>query len=106
MKISDKPTPVRNLRVTDITESMATVRWEPPEDEGGKPVTAYIVEKRDASRRSWSSVAKTADCEVTVSDLVENNQYVFRVIAESKVGVSEPVESETITAKSPFGNLL
>lgn len=40
-----------------------------------------------------------------VQRLREDSEYMFRVIAENPVGVSEALESETITVRSKFGEL-
>jgi len=48
---------VSNLAVKDITPSSVTLRWSAPHDDGGADVTGYVVEKREASRRMWQSVA-------------------------------------------------
>lgn len=104
--LADKPSPVRDVKVTDITAETATVTWETPEDDGGKPITLYIVERREANRRTWNKIGDTTSLDISVSGLVENNQYVFRVFAQNDVGLSEPTESETITAKNPFGQWL
>jgi len=40
-----------------------------------------------------------------VQRLREDAEYMFRVIAENPVGVSEALESETITVRSKFGKL-
>ena len=40
-----------------------------------------------------------------VQRLREDSEYMFRVIAENPVGVSEALESETITVRSKFGKL-
>jgi len=39
-----------------------------------------------------------------VHKLIEGNDYIFRVSAVNKEGTSKPLDSEIITAKSPFGN--
>ncbi|XP_046554801.1 titin-like [Haliotis rubra] len=100
--VLDKPSQVRDLTVCDITAESATVKWEVPADDGGKPITGYIIEKRESGRRSFYEVGSTTDLQFTVPDLVEGNQYVFRVFAQNEIGKSEPVESDNITAKHPF----
>ena len=104
--LADKPSPVRDVKVTDITAETATITWQTPEDDGGKPITLYVVERREANRRTWNKIGDSTSLEFSVSDLVENNQYVFRVFAQNDVGLSEPTESDTITAKNPFGQFL
>lgn len=99
---ADKPSAPQNVTVTDITAETATVTWETPEDDGGKPITQYVIEKREANRQSWKRIGDTPSLQLPVSDLVENAQYIFRVFAQNDVGLSEPTESEIITAKNPF----
>ena len=42
----------------------------------------------------------------TVKGLQEGKKYAFRVKAVNMYGTSEPLESETVTAKNPFGKLV
>lgn len=81
--------------------------WEPVSDDGSSKVTHYIVEKRETSRVVWSTVS---DCmeerTVSVQKLVRGNEYVFRVRGVNKFGPGEPLESEPVIAKNPFGMIL
>ena len=71
--------------------------------------SGYIVEKKDESKpgSGWEKVpvvlGPEAD-EATIPKLKEGNKYKFRVKAENKQGVSEPLEADqAIQAKNPFG---
>ena len=44
----DKPSKPLNLRVTDIWKDYITITWEEPENDGGCPLTGYVIEQRDA----------------------------------------------------------
>jgi len=33
-----------------------TLRWEPPEDDGGSPVTGYLISLRDLQSKQWDEV--------------------------------------------------
>lgn len=86
-----------------VTAVTADLKWEIPEDNGGSPVTHYIVERKNLQRNTWQEAGKPQDLAVTVTDLHDQNQYLFRVSAVNAYGVSEPVETtEPITAKNPF----
>lgn len=104
---TDKPGPPTGpIRTLDITKTTVTLAWEPPTDNGGAPVTCYQIEIREASRASWHKAGTTLETKYNVPGLVESNSYVFRVSAENKYGVSEPLEGrESIMAKAPFGKL-
>ena len=98
----DPPNPPMNLKADDITKSSATLTWQPPEFDGGSPVTGYYVEKYSSKR--WVKVNKKAvtKCELIVDDLSEKKEYEYRATAENIVGLSKPCESIRFIAKNPF----
>ena len=105
---SDVPSPPRDLKVTDVQKDSISVTWQPSEDDGGSPITNYIIERRDAKKTTWTNAGKVkpAELEFTVAKLIEGNEYFIRVIAENEIGQSEPCElKEPVKAKSPFGKL-
>lgn len=80
------------------------LHWQPPKDNGGSDIIQYIVEKREANRRSWNKVSTSTTLELTIPNLVKNTQYLFRVAAENDVGIGEFAElPEPVTAKEGFG---
>lgn len=92
--------------MSELTQDSALLTWKPPKDDGGCDVAAYIIERRDAKRTTWTKLATldgvTLDYRAT--NLVEGNSYHFRVIAENEVGQSEPLETTTaVVPKSQFG---
>lgn len=42
--ISGVPSAPKDLQVKETTEQSISVTWSPPDDDGGKPVTSYIIE--------------------------------------------------------------
>lgn len=82
------------------------LKWEPPEDDGGKPVNYYQVEKMDTATGSWVPVGRAENDkpEIDVPGLIPGKEYQFRVKAVNVEGESEPlVTDKAIVAKNPFG---
>ena len=98
--------PVGPLTVTEVQRNSISLKWKPSADDGGSPIIGYIIEKRTESAKYWSKAGKvsSATTEHCVTGLQEKTLYYFRVIAENKIGESEPLETKDATmAKSPFG---
>jgi hypothetical protein len=70
------------------------LRWDPPAAR-----CKYLVEMcelQDGNIGQWRECAKVDDCSITIADFPETtpaSSYRFRVRAENKQGISEPVES-------------
>ena len=104
--VKDKPSPPRDLQVGEIQRESIGVSWQAPEDDGGSPITAYILEKKDAKKTSWTNAGKAKPDQLssTLTKLIEGNEYYVRVSAENEIGVSEPVQTkDPVKVKSPFG---
>ena len=50
LEVVDNPSSPKNLTADEVTESTVCLSWDIPEDDGGSPITGYLVEKRDATR--------------------------------------------------------
>uniref|UniRef100_A0A3P9JWV8 Titin n=1 Tax=Oryzias latipes TaxID=8090 RepID=A0A3P9JWV8_ORYLA len=98
VKVLDTPGPPINVKVSAVTRDSATLTWDPPENDGGDPVKAYHVEKREASKKAWVSV--TSNCHALtykIEDLQEGAIYYFRVFAENEYGEGVPQEAKAGT---------
>ncbi|CAJ0936429.1 unnamed protein product, partial [Mesorhabditis belari] len=91
MSTSDPKGP---LRADDITKDSAVISWKEPEDDGGSPITGYIVEKQEDGGR-WVPVSenilavKQTGTQLKVGKLNEGHEYKFR-------------SRDSIVAKNPF----
>lgn len=59
---SARPSAPKELKFDDITKDSVHLTWEPPDDDGGSPLTGYLVEKREVSRKTWTKVSFEQRC--------------------------------------------
>ena len=88
------------LEISDVTRNSVRLSWHPPSDDGGVAVTGYVIERRELTRQNWVRCArvKAHATSQTVTNLTENTEYYFRVMAENIEGLSEPLQSTVIVA--------
>lgn len=95
--------PVGPIQFDEIKAQSIIISWNEPQDDGGGEITCYSVEKRETSQASWkivcSSVVRTT---FKITNLVKNTEYQFRVRAENKYGVSDPLNSVDVFAKHQY----
>ena len=84
------------LRTSNLTLDSVKLSWLPPMDDGGSPITRYVLESRDQGSRDWKILAELPKAvnEFTVKDLVEGEEYSFRISAENSVGRGKPVDAD------------
>lgn len=85
-------------KIVDFDNKSVTLRWDKPKNDGGRPITHYIIQKKDKFG-GWfdalitddqNCVATIDELEARVPGLSEGKWYQFRVIAVNKAGESEP----------------
>lgn len=87
--------------IHEVSHEAVQIKWSPPLDDGGLEITQYSIERCDPTHKAW---IKVADVDSTIDTfciqkLLEDAEYLFRVMAANPVGVSEPLESEPVTIK-------
>ncbi|KAG5886907.1 hypothetical protein JTB14_004195 [Gonioctena quinquepunctata] len=95
IKVLDKPSkPEGPLKISDVHKEGCTLKWNPPQDDGGVLIEYYAVEKL---------AGRSKEPKIELNNLEPGQEYKFRVSAVNAEGESEPLEAEqTIVAKNPF----
>lgn len=122
VRVLDAPgKPTGPIMFTELTGDAASLHWSPPKDDGGAPVTNYVVERRTtgtfsgnflekipkfplgASDDAWERVGAPAGLQLRVRGLTNGQRYDFRVRAENQYGVGAPLDAdEALLSKPPF----
>merc|ERR1712059_133957 len=85
-------------KIVDFDNKSVTLRWDKPKSDGGRPISHYIIQKKDKFG-GWFDALITDDqnCTATIDELEarvpglsEGKWYQFRVIAVNKAGESDP----------------
>ena len=79
----------QSIRLIGISEDTVTIEWSEPRENGGAPITNYIIEKREGRSPYWTPVA-TVGSRVTsyvIQYLQPSCTYYIRVAAENEEGV-------------------
>ena len=89
----------------DYTE--ATVLWDDPDDDGGSPVTRYVVEYKPAADETWVEYTNYAlQNSIKLMGLKENTKYMVRIYAQNMHGngpTSPAYEFSTKKQTGKFG---
>ena len=86
----DKPSAPRDLVVTTTDKGQISVAWQPPENNGGSPITEYILETCRSTSSTWMEAGKV-DGSTLSHDItsLDNAQYYVRVFAKNEAGISK-----------------
>ncbi|CAF4744073.1 unnamed protein product, partial [Rotaria sp. Silwood2] len=68
------------------------IQWDPPENDGGKPIRAYIIERRDVQRTTWLKEGRCKATTYEIENLPLGGQHLIRITAENEEGLSAPCE--------------
>ncbi|KAL3313329.1 hypothetical protein Ciccas_008070, partial [Cichlidogyrus casuarinus] len=105
VNVIDVPGPCKGpLEPIEVKADEITLSWKAPIDDGGEPITNYVLEKKAKGSDVWLKVSGFLNTTTaTVRNLDVGTEYEFRVIAENSMGRGEPLVTATaIKAKHPY----
>lgn len=102
--VLDRPSPpIGPVEMYDVTEDSVSLKWLPPAYDGGSPITNYIVLKRETTTANWTEVSSAvARCTIKIMKLITGIEYQFRIRAENRFGISDHIDSPTVTVSLPY----
>ncbi len=78
------------VTATAAAANTATVAWYTPSDDGGSPITGYSVQRSSDRGLTWAAAVTTGVVsQSSVSGLLANTDYVFRVAAITSYGTGQ-----------------
>merc|ERR1712241_1503203 len=103
VNVLDVPLKPRNLNPDEVRAEHVKLSWDPPLDDGGTPITGYLVRYMDIDSGEWATACTTASCNATAKGLKPGHLYQFEVSALNKEGQSEPIlTTDPILAENPY----
>ncbi|XP_026775619.3 immunoglobulin-like and fibronectin type III domain-containing protein 1.1 isoform X3 [Pangasianodon hypophthalmus] len=98
--VLDKPTPpLGPLEIVEASSNCIEIKWRPPKDGGGCPITHYILERNQVGRNTWKKIGQIpGEAHYRDTDVDHGKRYCYRIRAETSEGISEVFETEDVQA--------
>ncbi|KAJ8395359.1 hypothetical protein AAFF_G00033440 [Aldrovandia affinis] len=99
--VLDKPGPPQGpVEVVSTSSTLLEIKWGPPKDDGGSPVTNYTLERQQIGDSTWKKLGKIPADPIIYRDrnVSHGKRYSYLVCAMNAEGVSDPLETEYIMA--------
>jgi len=84
--------PTGPILFSELSGDACTLHWSPPKDDGGSPVSNYVIERKPAKGGDWERVGAPAGLSFRCRGLNHGERYDFRVRAENEYGVGEKIK--------------
>jgi len=100
-KNSDEPDAPDKPEVVDWDRDRIDIKWQAPKNNGGSPITEYIIEKKEKGSPHWVPCGRSAGTNFSAHGLKEGQEYEFRVIAVNAAGPGQPSEPSDAKRAKP-----
>lgn len=103
VNVLDVPSKCRCMHVDEVRAEHVKLSWAVPEDDGGTPITSYLVRYMDIDSGEWVTACTTSTPSATAQGLKPGHLYMFEISAINKEGQSEPLfTGDPILAENPY----
>ncbi|XP_072023881.1 uncharacterized protein [Amphiura filiformis] len=111
--VVDKPDAPSRPKVGNEGVKKVGITWSPGQNDGGSPVTGYIIKKRQ-NTSTWVLVDdKVTDTSYSTSDITAGIRYQFQILAVNEEGISKPSDPSDVVVPydkpskpgKPVGNI-
>ncbi|XP_073698802.1 neural cell adhesion molecule 2 [Garra rufa] len=93
---ADVPSHPYSVRLTAVSQRLATVSFMKPDSHGGVPISYYIINYKDTSAQDWRTVrSHGVQTTVVLANLEPNTTYEVRVAAVNGKGPGDYSHTET-----------
>lgn len=92
VKVVDVPDKPEEFTAENVSSTSSRLSWQSPKNDGNSTIIGYYIEKFDSKFETYVRLGKTSLNEFFVEKLEKGLIYKFRILAENKVGFSEPCE--------------
>ena len=99
------PSSPEKFHYYERTKTSLSLTWRPPRNDGGSPISGYIIEKKRQDEPEFVPVNKElcTDLFMTVPELAEMFVYEFRAKAVNSMGTSDPSITMTVVIQDDEG---
>ncbi|NP_001133224.1 immunoglobulin like and fibronectin type III domain containing 1, tandem duplicate 4 [Salmo salar] len=99
--VLDKPGPPEGpVEILETTSTVIELQWGAPKDDGGSPVTNYIIERQQLGQTVWKKMGDVAADKTTYRDrnVVHGKLYIYNIYAVNPEGTSDALQTEETMA--------
>nr|XP_046168653.1 immunoglobulin-like and fibronectin type III domain-containing protein 1 isoform X6 [Oncorhynchus gorbuscha] len=99
--VLDKPGPPEGpVEILETTSTVIELQWGAPKDNGGSPVTNYIIERQQLGQTIWKKMGDVAADKTTYRDrnVVHGKLYIYKIYAVNPEGTSDALQTEETMA--------
>ncbi|XP_057702567.1 immunoglobulin-like and fibronectin type III domain-containing protein 1 [Corythoichthys intestinalis] len=94
--VLDRPGPPEGpVETVETTSSVIAIEWKPPKDDGGSPVTNYVLERQQTGQSLWTQLGRVSGDKTSFRDrnVTHGKKYSYRIYAENSEGLGDSLET-------------